>query len=90
MEPCQVYVSFAQFEQEPPIPLSLHLVFADGSSKIVPNELDTESLLAKYGDKLSPEAYQKFSEDTTTFFSLFETPKPYNNKKLFLEIPDYY
>lgn len=84
MEPCQVYVSFNQYESEPPIPVSLYLVFPDGRSHTVYNALDTSELLAKYGDKLSPRAYKEFKSG-----SLFDYP-PLQQQNAVCRHPGYF
>ena len=88
MAPCQVYVSTIQLECEPAIPLYLHLVFPDGSSETVDNNLNTDDLLGKYGDKLSPRAYELFVEELG--FRLFDSPAPYKNTRPFVNIEGFF
>lgn len=87
-EPSQVYVSTIQMECEPAIPLYLHLVFPDGSSEVVDNDLTTDDLLGKYGDKLSPRAYELFVEELG--LKLVDAPPPYRNTAPFPKIEGYF
>ncbi len=82
----QVYLSKCQYECEPPIPLSILIIYEDGTRDFFDNDLTTEDLFDKYGQKLSPMAF----ELSKAYKSFFEPEKIYTNIEEFPEVEGFY